>query len=276
VLRSTLSCVVDSLERRKHAEPSLPIRGARLAKSEGPRATRRDGDEMKETDMPAGEKSGNPRVKHHRAERIAAGMRGQGVPRKQANTMAHAAMDREYASSKGKRRAAAVDMDAHDSRTGQRKTNLTTKRGVAVSGASKPSSAKRTTSGKRNVRATGTTAGTASGRKPRAANAALLGSAGAKRAGAGTRPPKPRTGQGAKRAGTSTPASTPRTTAGAKRSATSTPASMRRTPQGAKRAGTSSPAGQSAARSAKRAGNGIRAPKPRTARGAKQSGRATA
>ena len=105
--------------------------------------------------MPAGEKSGNPRTKHHRATRIAAAMRRRGATRAQANKMATAAMDREYASSKGKRRAAAVDMDAHDSRSGQRKTNLTTKRGAAVSGASKPSAARKATSGKRGVRATG-------------------------------------------------------------------------------------------------------------------------
>ena len=150
--------------------------------------------------MPAGEKSGNPRVKPHRANRVAAAMRRQGATRAQAQKIAHGAMDREYAASKGKRRAAAVDMDAHDSRTGQRKTNLTAKRGAAVSGASKPASARRTDMGKRNVRASGTSGRAASGRKPRAASAAMLGRAGAKRAGAGTRPPRPRTAQGAKHA----------------------------------------------------------------------------
>lgn len=148
--------------------------------------------------MPAGEKSGNPRMKNHRATRIAAAMRRQGATRGTANAMAQAAMDREYASSKGKRRAASVDMDAHDSRSGQRKTNLTTRRGAAVSGASKPSSARKATSGKRGVRATGKTGAAATGRKPRAAGAALMGTAGAKRAGAGTRPPRPRTAQGSK------------------------------------------------------------------------------
>ena len=107
--------------------------------------------------------------------------------------IAHGAMDREYASSKGKRRGAAVDMDAHDSRTGQRKTNLTAKRGAAVSGAAKPSSARRAAMGKRNVRASGTSGRAASGRKPRAPSATLLATAGAKRAGVGTRPPRPRT-----------------------------------------------------------------------------------
>jgi hypothetical protein len=148
--------------------------------------------------MPAGEKSGNPRMKQHRATRIAAAMRQQGATRAGANKTASAAMDREYASSKGKRRAASVDMDAHDSRSGQRKTNLTTKRGAAVSGASKPSSAKRAASGKRGVRATGKTGAASAGRKPRAASAALTGTAGAKRAGTGTRPPRPRTAQGSK------------------------------------------------------------------------------
>lgn len=143
--------------------------------------------------MPAGEKSGNPRVKRHRANRIAAAMRRQGATRKQANKIATAAMDREYASAKGKRRAAAVDMDAHDSRSGQRKTNLTTKRGASVSGASKPSRAGRSDLGKRNVRATGTSGRAASGRKPRATNRALLEAAGARRVGTGTRPPRPRT-----------------------------------------------------------------------------------
>lgn len=139
-------------------------------------------------------------MKHHRADRIAAAMRRQGATRKQANKIATAAVDREYASAKGKRRAAAVDMDAHDSRSGQRKTNLTTKRGAAVSGASKPSNAGHSDPGKRNARASGTSGRAASGRKPRAASAALLGAAGAKRAGAGTRPPRPRTAQGARRA----------------------------------------------------------------------------
>jgi hypothetical protein len=155
----------------------------------------------KETAMADGGKSGNPRVKHHRANRIAEGMRRQGATRAAAHKTATAAMDREYAAARpGKRSAARVDMDAHDSRSGQRKTNLTTKRGTAVSGASKPASAGRADGGKRSVRATGKAGAAAAGRKPRAANAALLGTAGAKRAGPGTRPPKPRTAQGAKTA----------------------------------------------------------------------------
>ena len=89
-------------------------------------------------------------------------------------------------------------MDAHDSRSGQRKTNLTTKRGASVSGASKPAAAGRADDGKRSVRATGKSGRATAGRKPRAANAALLGTAGARRAGPGTRPPKPRSAQGAK------------------------------------------------------------------------------
>jgi hypothetical protein len=113
--------------------------------------------------MPRGEKSGNPKVKHHRATRIAEGMMRQGATRAEANRIATAAMDREYA-----RDGVARDSDAHDSRTGQRKTNLTTKKGAAVSGASKPSAAKKPSRTKRHTKETSRAGKATSARKPRA------------------------------------------------------------------------------------------------------------
>jgi hypothetical protein len=77
-------------------------------------------------------------------------------------------MDREYARP-GTARRKARDDSARDSRTGQRKKNLTTRRGPAVSGASKPAAAKRDSSGKRNVKKTGGAGKSAAGRKPRPA-----------------------------------------------------------------------------------------------------------
>lgn len=53
--------------------------------------------------MPRGEKSGNPRMKRHRASRIAASMIKSGAPRTQANRIATAAMEREYAQTTGSR-----------------------------------------------------------------------------------------------------------------------------------------------------------------------------
>jgi hypothetical protein len=79
--------------------------------------------------MPRGEKSGNPKVKHHRATRIAEGMMRQGATRAEANRIATAAMDREYA-----RDGVARDSEAHDPRTGQRNTNLTTANALQISG----------------------------------------------------------------------------------------------------------------------------------------------
>src|SRR5687767_1014432 len=92
--------------------------------------------------MAQGDKSGNPAMKRHRAARIADKMMQDGVPRAEANRIATAAMDREYAGDRGELRDVSVGVDEHDSRSGQRKTNLTTKRGAAVSGASKPSAAR--------------------------------------------------------------------------------------------------------------------------------------
>ena len=98
--------------------------------------------------MPPGEKSGHRKVKPHRAARIADSMRREGVPKGAANSSANAAMQREYDRT-GKRnpRKTAVDQDEHDSRTGQRKTNLTTK-----DGANKPSSARRPGRAKQGVK----------------------------------------------------------------------------------------------------------------------------
>jgi hypothetical protein len=69
--------------------------------------------------MPRGDKSGNPKMKRHRAARVADRLRQQGVPRAESNRMATAAMDREYERT-GPRDAGkmAVNEDAHDSRSG--------------------------------------------------------------------------------------------------------------------------------------------------------------
>ncbi|HYC46486.1 MAG TPA: hypothetical protein VED01_13515 [Burkholderiales bacterium] len=144
--------------------------------------------------MPRGEKATNPSVKPHRARKIAEGMMRRGATRKAANEVAHAAMDREYApkrSGNPRRAKHAFDEEAHDSRTGQRKTNLTTKRGAAVSGASKPGIAKKPPSNKRDTKATGRGGAAASGRRPRAA-ASLGVRASQRQSTAGKRPPRPR------------------------------------------------------------------------------------
>jgi hypothetical protein len=123
---------------------------------------------FEEITMPRGEKSGNPRMKRHRARRIAERMRRQGVPRGDAYRTATAAMEREY-DRVGPRdpEKMAVNEDAHDSLTGQRKTNLTTKRGPAVSGAGKPGVAQRSSSSKRSTKDMGGGGKASAGRKPR-------------------------------------------------------------------------------------------------------------
>jgi hypothetical protein len=110
-------------------------------------------------------------------------------------------MDREYAPKRaGNARKAkpAFDEEAHDSRSGQRKTNLTTKN-PAVSGARKPSSANKPGSTKRGVKATGRPGGAGAGRKPRAAADPATRRARSTQSTAGTRPPRPRKAAGAKR-----------------------------------------------------------------------------
>ena len=131
--------------------------------------------------MPRGEKATNTGNKRPRARKIAESMRRRGATRAAANLVANAAMDREYSSKRtGNARKAkrAVDEEAHDSRSGQRKTNLTTKN-PAVSGARKPSSAARAGTSKRLARAPGRTGKPTGGRKPRSAVT-------------GTRAPRPR------------------------------------------------------------------------------------
>ena len=90
--------------------------------------------------------------------------------------------------STGVKRKRARKQKAHDSRTGLKKTNLTTKRGAAVSGASKPGTARKAQSTKRG----GTTTGASTkSRKPRASAAATASKAGAKQSTIGRRPPRP-------------------------------------------------------------------------------------
>jgi hypothetical protein len=123
--------------------------------------------------MPRGEKATNPGVKPHRARKIAQGMRRRGATRAAANTIAHAAMDREYApkdSGNARKAKHSFDEEAHDSRSGQRKTNLTTKN-AAVSGARKLSKANKPGSSKRSVKKTGGGGRAAAARRPRAARA---------------------------------------------------------------------------------------------------------
>jgi hypothetical protein len=141
--------------------------------------------------MPRGDKSGNRKVKPHRARKIAESLKRGGATRAAANTIATGAMDREYSLKKtGNPRKAkkSYDEEGHDSRSGQRKTQLTTKRGAAVSGASKPGKARKATSTKRG----GTTTGAATAaRKPRAAADPATRKAGAKQSTIGKRPPRP-------------------------------------------------------------------------------------
>jgi len=151
--------------------------------------------------MPRGEKAGNPSIKRHRARKIAPGMRKQGATRAAANLAAVAAMDREYAPrSSGNARKAkhAVDEEARDSRTGQRKTNLTTKDRLR-SGARKVSVANRGAAAGRSVKATGRTGAAATGRRARASGDAATRGASARQSTTGRRPPRPRKAAGARR-----------------------------------------------------------------------------
>src|SRR5688500_18629612 len=132
--------------------------------------------------MARAEKAGNPKVKAHRAGRIAERMMREGATRAAANRTAGAAMDREYGVRGGPRQDGAGG--ARDSRTGRPKTGWTTKN-PAESGARKPSAAARATSSSKNqVKKTGGGGKAAAGRKPRPASG---------KAAAATRPPIPRT-----------------------------------------------------------------------------------
>ena len=125
--------------------------------------------------MPRGEKSGNRRMKRHRASRIAAGMMRKGVPRATANRMAGAAMEREYAWTTGTRaEELSSDEGGHDPRTGNQKTRLRVQR-RAHAGAAKPHAARRARPAKHGAR------------KPRA---------GGTQSAAGRRAPVPRKGAG--------------------------------------------------------------------------------
>lgn len=144
--------------------------------------------------MPRGEKAGNADVKPHRARRIAEGMMRRGATRAVGNRMANAAMDREYASKQSgnpRRAKSSFDEEAHDSRTGQSKTNLTTKRGIAES-AGKPSTARHPGPRKRDVKATGREGKAATQRRPRAGSSPATHGAGARQSATGRRPPRPR------------------------------------------------------------------------------------
>jgi hypothetical protein len=154
--------------------------------------------------MPRGDKSGNSGVKPHRARRVAESLRKRGATRAAANQIATAAMDREYSSKRtgnARKSKQAYDEEAHDSRSGQRKTNLTTKRGAAVSGASKPSAARRPSTSKPKGKTT-LGAGRGGARRPRAAGDPGT-HASAPQSAVGRRPPKPRKPTGTRRASTS-------------------------------------------------------------------------
>ena len=145
--------------------------------------------------MPRGDKSGNPRMKRHRAARIAARMMEQGAPRAEANRIATAAMEREYAGvgRDPDSNKVAVDEEAHDSRSGQRKRNLTTKQ-PWVSGARKPNVAQRPATTKRRTGKTGQ-GKAAIARKPRVA-ATPGASADGRHSAAATRQSVPRKAAG--------------------------------------------------------------------------------
>jgi hypothetical protein len=151
--------------------------------------------------MPRGEKAGNPGVKPHRARRIAEGMRRQGATRAAANLVAVAAMDREYApkrSGNARKAKHSFDEEAHDSRSGQRKTNLATKN-PARAGARKVSVATKGEASKRSVKATGRTGAASTGRRARAAGDPSTRGASARQSTIGRRPPRPRKAAGARR-----------------------------------------------------------------------------
>ena len=140
--------------------------------------------------MPRGEKAGNTGVKPHRARKIAESLRRRGATRKAANEIATAAMNREYSPKRsGNPRKAkhSFDEEAHDSRTGQRKTNLTTKR-AAVSGARKPSRAANAAATKRNTKLSDA----AAGRRPRASAGPGTRKASSRQSTVGKRPTGPR------------------------------------------------------------------------------------
>ena len=94
-----------------------------------------------------------------------------------------------------RRKKKPAKQEAHDSRSGQKKTNLTTKE-PAVSGARKPSSAREPASTKRKVRRTGRVGAASAGRKPRAAADAATRRTSSKQSTVGRRPPRPRAAQG--------------------------------------------------------------------------------
>jgi hypothetical protein len=151
--------------------------------------------------MPRGEKAGNPGVKPHRARRIAEGMKRRGATRAAANLTAAAAMDREYAprrSGNARKAKHAFDREAHDSRSGQRKTNLTTKEPMR-SGARKVSVANRGEASKRSVKATGRSGAATTGRRARGTADPSVRGASARQSTIGRRPPRPRKAAGAKR-----------------------------------------------------------------------------
>jgi hypothetical protein len=150
--------------------------------------------------MPRGEKATNTGNKRPRARKIAESMMRRGATRASANTIANAAMDREYSrvrTGNARKARSSFDEEAHDSRSGQRKTNLTTK-APAVSGAGKPGTARRPDSSKRTVKQSGRAGGTASGRRPRPSADPATG-ASARQSTAARRPPRPRKAAGAKR-----------------------------------------------------------------------------
>src|SRR5947209_1562480 len=137
--------------------------------------------------MARGDKSGNPANKRHRAAGIAERMMRTGATRAESNRIATAAMDREYAGDRGALRGVSVDVDEHDSRTEQRKTDRTTKKGASVSGAGKPSAARKPATTKAS-----------SGRKPRTRRNVGTTDPGANDSAKGRRQPVPRKAVGAK------------------------------------------------------------------------------
>ena len=145
--------------------------------------------------------SGKPEVKPHRARRIAEGMRRRGATRAAANLTAVAAMDREYSpkrSGNARKAKHSFDEEAHDSRSGQRKTNLTTKE-PRRAGARKVSVATKGEASKRSVKATGRTGAASTGRRARAAGDPSTRGASARQSTIGRRPPRPRKAAGARR-----------------------------------------------------------------------------
>jgi hypothetical protein len=140
--------------------------------------------------MPRGEKSGNPRMKRHRATHIAEQMRRRGAPRGEAYRVATAMMERDYDRvGPYDPRKMAVNEDARDSRTGQRKTNLSTKQ-PAVSGARQPSVAQHDSSSKRSSKKTGGGGKASAARKPRtSSDPAMLPNT--RKSAAGNRKPPP-------------------------------------------------------------------------------------